>query len=274
MALQDAGSIPAASTILILYDSPVRHLLFPPLLTLCGLALSCSVSPTQAIQDLAAIHDPIDWSPQSPAFLSVAPDVYLSQKPARGAKEGAKEYTVLNHTALEREILQTISRAVGGDMGQQLEAVAWVSIELLHDDHPAARIHSAAILSTFAVHWIQGNGVKLSPEQTTGDFTQALSMYQEADAGRQTEDLIDALEQLVQAKLPTPLASIRALTALGRRTHANPVQKPQEQQLRSFALRVVFQILEQGAKDVDAEVRTACSQRLQILRSLIQLPAP
>ena len=155
------------------------------------------------------------------------PDVYLSQKPARSAKEGAKEYTVLNHVALERQILQTISRAVGGEIGQQLEAVSWISIELLHDDQPDARINAAAILSAFADHWIQENGVRLAPTSATGDFTRALAVYQNAEARRETAGLAQALEQLTQAKLPTPLASIRALTALGRRTHANPVQEPQ-----------------------------------------------
>lgn len=241
---------------------------FLPALSLLILAIllgSCTAPSRRGIEDLAAIHDPATWMPRSPAFLSVSPDVYLAAKPTINGGPG--RYKVDDHRELEQAILKSIATAPREDPGLVIEASSWLAIELLHDDFPAARIQAAAILSSFAGHWIERNQIQL-PHADPADadrFARATTAFLAADEAGDEQERLAALEHLITLQPPTPLAAVRTMTGIGRRLGHKPLADESSPRALAFALRNVLYLLEVGSQDSDPDVAENCRKRYNML---------
>ena len=229
------------------------------------LASSCGAPASRAIEDLAAIHDPSDWSPRSPASLSVAPESYLAEQPSRASGPGL--YVIEDHRELEAGILRAISGAPAEEAGLALEASAWLAIELLHDDYTPARVQSAAILSSFAGAWIERHGARLeTPEQVDSEaYARATQAFLDADEASDGEGRAQALEQLSRMRGPSPVVVVRTLTGVARRLDRMPLHSKYEERAYRFGVACVMSFLEAGAASEDSEVAAACRQRLDLL---------
>ncbi len=230
---------------------------------------SCGVQTVDAIRDLSAIHDPNDWSPRSPAQLSVPPEVYLTDRPVRTGGPGVFE--VEDHRELEASILSFLGGTQRDSPALVLETSSWLAVELLHDDYPEARVQAAAILSSFAGYWIEEQGVRLDHlaegNSHDGDFSGALTDFMSADDERDSDGRAQALARLAHLPLPGDAATIRALAGVGRRLGRMPLRADNEPQAFRFALRCVLSFLRAGSQDRDPTVAEACRVRLGLLES-------
>ncbi len=235
------------------------------LLILATLLGSCTAPSRRGIEDLAAIHDPATWTPRSPAFLSVSPDVYLAAKPS--VNGGPGRYPIHDHRELEHAILKSVATAPREDPGLVIEASSWLAIELLHDDYAAARIQSAAILSSFAGHWIERNSITL-PHADPADadrYARATTAFLAADEAGDDQERLAALEYLITLEPPTPLAAVRTMTGVGRRLGRKPISDDASPRALAFALRNVLYLLEVGSQDSDPDVAENCRKRYNML---------
>lgn len=243
------------------------RLVLPARAALLGLALlaSCGAPAKRAIEDLAAIHDPEAWTPRSPAQLSVAPEAYLAERPIRA--DGPGRYVVVDHRELEAAILKRIASTPAEDAGLALEASAWLAIELLHDDYPAARVQAAAILSSFAGAWIERLGVRLQPPGAVDgeEYARATRAFLDADEARDADGRAAALSELAAMQPPSPVIAVRTLTGVARRLARTPLASRYEERGFRFGLACVMTFLEAGAADDDPEVAEACRTRLDLL---------
>lgn len=235
------------------------------LLILATMLGSCTAPSHRGIEDLAAIHDPATWEPRSPAFLSVSPDVYLAAKPRTNGGPG--RYPIHDHRELEYAILKSIATAPREDPGLVIEAASWLAVELLHDDYAAARVQSAAILSSFAGHWIERNSIRL-PHADPADadrYARATTAFLAADEAGDEQERLAALEHLITLQPPTPLAAVRTMTGIGRRLGARPLPEDSNPRALAFALRNVLYLLSVGSQDSDPEVAENCRKRYNML---------
>jgi hypothetical protein len=226
---------------------------------------SCTAPSRRGIEDLAAIHDPTTWEPRSPAFLSVSPDVYLAAKPSTNGGPG--RYPVYDHRELEHAILKSIATAPREDPGLVIEASSWLAIELLHDEYAPARVQAAAILSSFAGHWIERNSIQL-PHADPADaerYARATTAFLAADEAGEPQERLAALEHLITLQPPTPLAAVRTMTGIGRRLGRNPMAEESTPRALAFALRNVLYLLEVGSQDSDPDVAENCRKRYNML---------
>lgn len=228
------------------------------------LAASCAVAPMNAVRDLAAIHDEAAWTPRSPAELTASPAAYLGEASTDLVKGGGT-YAVADHRELELAILDKISGVAPEDPAAALEAAAWLMIELAHDDHRAARIKSAAILSQLTGAWVDREGVRIPSAAPSGDLVAATRAV---DAAQDSRAFLDAMRLLDAAPLPAGPDAARLVAGVGRTAHALGVGPNHESAhyLYRFGTRAVLAALEAGAGDADAEVARACSQRAELLR--------
>ena len=239
---------------------------FSRALLLGPLALaSCGAPAQRAIEDLAAIHDPSDWSPRSPASLSVSPERYLAERPSRAGGPGL--YEIEDHRELEAGILRTIAGAPVVAPGFALETSAWLAIELLHDDFAEARIQAAAILSSFAGVWIERGGVRLTqPQQVDAEaYARAAQAFLDADEAKDRGARLQALEQLARLRAPNPVVMVRTLTGVARRMDRTPLRESDEGLAFRYGAACILAFLEAGAADSDPEVADACRARLELL---------
>ncbi|MCH2101922.1 MAG: hypothetical protein MK209_08390 [Planctomycetes bacterium] len=242
----------------------------PALLTLA----SCGAPAQRAIEDLAAIHDPSDWSPLSPASLSVAPEHYLAERPIRASGPGL--YAVEDHRELEAGILRIIAGAPSDAPGFALETSAWLAIQLLHDDYAEARIQAAAIMSSFAGSWIERNGVRLKqPQKVDGEaYARAAQAFLDADEAKSRPARLQALEQLARLRAPNPVSMVRTLTGVARRIHRTPLRTSDEELAFRYGAACILAFLEAGATDSDTNVAKACRARHDLLAQYAYRSAP
>ena len=235
---------------------------------------SCGAPAQRAIEDLAAIHDPSDWTPRSPASLSVAPERYLAEQPSRASGPGL--YPIEDHRELELGILRTIASAPTEVPGFALETSAWLAIELLHDDFAEARIQAAAILSSFAGAWIERGGVRLTqPQQVDSEaYARATQAFLDADEAKDRGARLQALEKLARMRAPNPVVMVRTLTGVARRIDRTPLRKSDEELAFRFGAACILAFLEAGAADQDPEVAEACRARYELLAQYAYRSAP
>lgn len=218
------------------------------------------------MQDLAAIHDPSDWTPRSPASLSVAPESYLAEQPIRASGPGL--YVIEDHRELELAILRSIAGAPKDKPGVALEACAWLAIELLHDDFTDARVQAAAVLSSFAGNWIEQGAVRLEVPTDAGvdEYARATRAFLDADEARDAEGRVAALEELARLRAPSPEIAVRTMTGVARRLGATPLRTRYEERAFRFGAATVLSFLEAGAQVDDPVVAEACRVRLELLQ--------
>lgn len=235
---------------------------------------SCGAPAQRAIEDLAAIHDPSDWSPRSPASLSVSPERYLAERPSRASGPGL--YPIEDHRELEAGILRTIAGAPTDVPGFALESSAWLAIELLHDDFSEARVQAAAILSSFAGAWIERGGVRLDPPQEVDAeaYARATQAFLDADEAKDRGARLQALDQLARLRAPNPVVMVRTLTGVARRIDRTPLRKSDEELAFRFGAACVLAFLEAGASDADSDVAEACRARHALLAQYAYRSAP
>lgn len=224
---------------------------------------ACSVPPLDAIRDLAAIHSETDWQPRSPAQLSVPPDWYLEGVMSAKLPESGS-YEVADHRALELAILDRIGPIDVDKPPMACESASWLLLELLHDDHSAARIKAAAHLSALAGAWIERKGARLPAMEPTGSLPAAL---QAVEAARDSKEFLAALELVQRAPLADGTSTIRLLAGLGRRASLHGVG-PNHQSaelLAAIGTRAILSGLEIAAQDPDPEVARACRERHDLL---------
>ncbi|MGB0952211.1 MAG: hypothetical protein ACPG31_03215 [Planctomycetota bacterium] len=223
-------------------------------LLLLTLATACAVPPMDAVRDLAAIHTEDDWRPRSPAQMSVAPAYYFGDLTAVAERAGS--YTVDDHRALEKEILERIATVDVGDPAESLEVSAWMMVALLQDDHAPARKRAAEILGRNAGNWIVGEQARLRSTNPEINLVGALRGLENAE-DRVSFDL--ALSQIGSAEIPDAITGIRILTALGRKAIDFTYSSGDgDDRIFSTALGIVLMGLDQGRNDADAEVSETC----------------
>ena len=242
--------------------------------TLSALALlcllpACAVPATDAIRDLAAIHDPVNWSPRSPAAMTVPPGAYLGDPADRAA--GAGTFEIADHRQLELAILDRVSANPRDDEALSLEACAWLLTELLADDHGAARVRAAGILSDFAGYWVTRLEVRLPETPADGDLTAAVRLLDEAEERAEYEAAVLALQG---ARIDEPWAGVRVLTGLGRTAQHWAYADQLDVGVFRIALRVVLLGLESCAADPDPLVARACEERARLVRDYASRPEP
>ena len=223
-------------------------------LLLLTLAFSCAVPPMDAVRDLAAIHTEDDWRPRSPAQMSVAPAYYFGDLTAVAERAGS--YTVEDHRALEKEILERIATVDVSDPAESLEVSAWMMVALLQDNHAPARKRAAEILGRNAGNWIVTEDARLRTANPDINLVAALRGLESAE-DRMSFDL--ALSQIGSASIPDAVTGIRILTALGRKAIDFTYSSGEgDDRIFSTALGIVLMGLEQGRNDADAEVSETC----------------
>ncbi|MBC8327449.1 MAG: hypothetical protein ISR76_01090 [Planctomycetes bacterium] len=238
-----------------------RHLLLFPALLLGACA---SLAPGDAIHDLAAIHDPADWSPRSPAAMRLTPESYLGggrvDSPFRIGEP--QRYPVADHRRLELAILEAVWTTPALDYGLSLEATGWLVIQLLQDDHDLARKRAAAILGSFAAGWIHGAGARLPAAEPDGDLAAAVQAYLAAALAPEVPESAArasaALARLDQARIDDPFQAARLVAGLGRHFRASAAPVTGRGALARTGLRTVLLALERGEADPSAEVAQTC----------------
>lgn len=224
---------------------------------------SCAAAPMDAVRDLAAIHTDDDWRPRSPASMTLPPDWYLhGARSLDVPKPGT--YEVADHRALELAILDRVGAVDPAEPAPSLEATAWLLTVLRHDDHAAARVKAAAILSQFAGFWIESRGARLPAGPLDGDLSAALRAL---DAAPDAAAFRDALPAFARVALPAPTDTIRLVAGLGRSAvrHGVTAGHSSAEALFTLGARAVVQALEAGAADADPEVAAACRARAELL---------
>lgn len=217
-----------------------------------------------AVRDLAAIHDERNWQPRSPADMTVAPAAYMG-KADTDLVRGAGTYVVEDHRALELAILDKVGGVEHDDPTAALEATSWLMIELLHDDHPAARIKSAAILSQLAGAWVDRKGVRIPAVPLTGNLEAALRAI---DTATDANEFLAAMQLLSAAPLPAGPEAVRVVVGASRTASAFGVGDDHRSALLLYTLgtRAVLSALDAGAQAADPEVAHACAERAALLR--------
>ena len=221
---------------------------------------ACSMPSGNAIRDLAAIHDPSDWSPRSPAAMTVPPGAYQGGLVDRVSGSGI--YEIHDHRQLELALLDHVAGVSPDVEGKTLEASAWLLTLLLADDHAEARLRSAKILSGFAGHWVSKMDVRLPELLTDGDLEAAVLLLGSAE---DEEEFDAAVAALNRAAIPDAVTGVRVLTGLARTAprYANIDQR--DLPVFTFALRVVLLGLQEAGTDADATVAAACAERAELL---------
>jgi len=235
---------------------------------------ACTVPAMKGIEDLAAIHNPSDWSPRSPAIMSVPPEVYLAERPNR--QGGTDRYVIHNHRELEHAILKSVATMPREGAGRIMEASSWLAIELLHDDYAEARIQAAAILSSFAGYWIEQRKVghaDTGPAVHPNAYAEAVDRFMTADNQRDYEGRLAALDELSNMRAPSALAAVRALTGIGRRLGRGELDYEEQMRALTFALHSVMTFLETASHDPDPKVAEACRTRFELLAKFSRSPA-
>ncbi len=229
------------------------------LLGACG-----SLAPGDAIHDLAAIHDPADWSPRSPAAMRLSPESYLdgsrSNSPIRIGEQA--RYDIADHRGLELAILEAVWTTPALDYGLSLEATGWLVVQLLRDEHDQARSRAASILGSFAGGWIHGAGARLPAAEPAGDLAAAVQGYLAAAAEPGHPDFrqrsSDALAVLDQARIDDPFLAARLVAGLGRHYRAADSPVTGSGALARTGLRTVLLALDRGAADSSPAVAETC----------------
>ncbi|TAH38480.1 MAG: hypothetical protein EYC70_03620 [Planctomycetota bacterium] len=255
--------------------SPWLLALAVPVLALAA----CSVSPSNAVYDFAAIHDG-QWRPRSPAQLTTDPQVYLgSGKDTPDFRVGEMEsFEIADHRAVERGILQRIAAIPPSDVGVALEAAAYLMVALLHDDFADTRLQSAAVLSQFAAFWIERVGARPAAQPPQGDLAAAVAAYDAATAAARAPDYAArvgaALEQVDQARIDDPTAAALLLAGMARRYRTAPQPVTGDAVLQRTGVRAVLLALEHGEADPDPEVAAACRERRALILKHLAAPQP
>ncbi len=230
-------------------------------LLLVASAASCAIPAMDAVHDLAAIHTPTDWRPQTPAMLTAAPAFYLGDLSA--ASQGAGSYAIPEHRPLELAMLQRIASVDLHDPARSIEVSAWMMVELLQDDYPAARNEAAKILARLAGTWIVEENAALAAVDTNIHLTAAL---QDFDQAQSRADFDAAISKIGQAPIPDAITALRILTALGRKANDYAFTSGEgNQHVFSTALRLILIGLEQGSKDADSTVAATCAHWVDLL---------
>lgn len=237
-----------------------------PLLVFLLLASACAMPSGDAVRDLAAIHDPVDWTPRSPAALSVAPGAYMGNMGDRIS--GAGLYEIHDHRQLELALLDSIAATEPDREGPTLEASAWLLTLLLADDHAAARVRSAKTLSSWCGHWVSRMEARL-PVDPQGSLEEAVRMLDEVE---EREEFEAALLALNQAALPDAWTAVRVLTGLARTAPRWSTIEERNPAVFAFSLRVVLLGLQTAAKDADPEVAAVCKERAGLVRDYASRP--
>lgn len=216
-----------------------------------------------AVRDLAAIHSESDWQPRSPAALSAPPAYYL-EGPVSGEAPVAGTYEVPDHRALELAILDQIGPIDARNPPVAMESAAWLLLELLHDDHGAARQRAAVHLSTLAGAWIEQQGARLPAGELTGDLAAAL---QEVEAAQNSQQFLLALQSVQRAPLADGTSTIRLMAGLGRRAglHGIGPDHASADLLAAIGTRAILHAFSLGAQDADPEVARTCRERHDLL---------
>lgn len=232
------------------------------LLAVASLAASCAVAPMNAVRDLAAIHDEA-WQPRSPAVMTVAPAAYLGGVDLDVAR-GSGSYEVEDHRGLELAILDRLDNVAHDDPAVALEASAWAILELTEDEHGAARIKAAAILSRLCGAWIEREGARL-PAAQDGDPVAATRAL---DAAAEPRAFLAAMRLLDAAPLPAGPSAPWLVAGAARKAHALGIGRRHESALLLYrlGLRAALAALDEGAAGADAEVAAACRERAALLR--------
>jgi len=247
--------------------------LLPALLLLPILPACSGIPASYAIHDLQAIHDPSEgrWEPAVRAALRVPPEDYLEG--ARGAYltlgRTLEEYQLEDHRALELAILERIARTPLQDLETTLEATAWLTVELLADDHDEARVRAVAILARFAGYWIERAGVRVREAPPSEDLAAAVTAYEaalrEVDRPDYRENLAAALARIDEAAIPDALVAARLVAGLGRSIRDAPLPATGVKTLQRTAVRAILVALREGAGDPDPRVAEACRRNLELL---------
>jgi hypothetical protein len=227
-----------------------------------GFVPACSAGPLDAVRDLAAIHTEDTWRPRSPAQLSAPPEWYLDGPSSLTLpREGL--YEVSDHHGLEVAILNRVGAVDPEDPPVAFEACSWLMLELLHDDHPLARVKAAVLLSDLAGAWITA-GARLPAQPLDGDLAQALRAVENA---RDPAEFTAALRALENAPLPDGTATIRLIAGLGRHAYRLGIgaQHSAAPHLAAIGTRALIHALALGAQDPDPAVAQACRARHDLL---------
>ncbi|RMH03177.1 MAG: hypothetical protein D6702_06850 [Planctomycetota bacterium] len=242
---------------------------FPALaLVLAVLAPACtSAAPADALHDLIAIHDPADWSPRSPARMRRPPADWLagSSAPTPLIAGELPAFPVEDHRALELVLLDGVWNVPPTDYGLALEAAGWLTVQLLEDDHAAARTRAASVLGSLAAGWIRQAGARLPEVPPSGDLAAAVRAYLEvADEPGAGEDptwperASTALSRLDGARIPDPLTAARLVAGLARRYRSAPTPVTGRGALARVGLRTVLLALARGEGDPDPDTARTC----------------
>jgi hypothetical protein len=240
-----------------------------PQLTACialGLAASCSLPTMDVVSDLAAIHNPRTWQPQSPAQLSVPPNFYFGNVAARVS--GDDSYVIEDHRALELAILDQINGVDATDPPYAIEVSSWMLIELSQDDYSEARVAATHVLLRLAGTWAERDQVTWMATQDGADFQQAVHAL---NAATDHTSFMVGVEALRRTQIPDLISGIRVLTALGRLSHKYGLSAGGGNEIvLSAALGVVIQCLEEIDGDADPKVADALKVSLDFLRNKAQ----
>ncbi|MFK5955804.1 MAG: hypothetical protein QM477_05075 [Planctomycetota bacterium] len=216
-----------------------------------------------AVHDLAAIHTQTDWQPMSPAEMTTSPANYMGDVSAAADEPGS--YLVANHKSLELAILSRIAQVDVSDPARSLEVSSWLLVELAHDEHSAARVEAAKILSNLAGNWILHENARILASVPDTDLMSAVRALDQASSSTEFQM---ALEQLHAAAIPDTITGIRILTALGRSANQFAFTSGQgDEMVFSVALKIILQGLEEGSRDPKPEVAEICEHWYNLLQS-------
>ena len=224
-----------------------------------------------AVRDLAALHDPQDWSHVSPAPLQVEPDDWLSgsRSPLRVLGSSPEMFDIEDHRALEQAILDQLAALSALEYPLALEATAWLTITLLADEFPESRIQAAALLSQWSGTWIEtADAGPLAPGDEAA-LAAAIRAFEEAvtdtEAADQRERVVIAVHELARVAPADAWTGARLLSGVGRHLAAFDAPWPSETSLAALGTHIALLALEAGTADADPEVAEACRQRLELL---------
>lgn len=247
---------------------------WPALLAALLLVPACSLQTENAIADLAAIHADTSedgvLTHKEEAALNQSPTSYEVGHPLEGLRVGEKQvYTIEDSETLELELIDEIAGMNPGKLETSLEATAWLTVVLLHDEHVEARKRAAATLSNFAGYWIERSGARLEDVQPEGDLAAAITEYIEAveaiDEPGQVERVRDALFKIEAAPIGDPLTAARLVAGMAGRYRSSPLKVTGRSVLERTGVRCVLMALEAGTEDADPGVAETCRVRHDLL---------
>ena len=218
-----------------------RRLLFT-LLPFLLASVSCQVNPTAAIRDLAAIHDPISWQPMANS-------------------EVESLYKISDHRQLEEAILVNLGGINSQQFSEAFELSSWMLIMLTHDENPAARRQSLAILGNLSGAWISQNQACDYPEGSL-DIETGIHLLANASNGAELEA---ACLSMLNSATPDVFVAARIMAALGRTMHLFAVDEKRNLAVTSLALRMAKTAIVASLLDSDSDISQAAQQTLDIL---------